>query len=38
MMVMMQLDTVTHEQVMDSIRLWGKYIIPEFQKSASKVG
>ena len=37
MMVMMQLDTVTHEQVMDSIRLWGKYIIPEFQKSASKV-
>jgi alkanesulfonate monooxygenase SsuD/methylene tetrahydromethanopterin reductase-like flavin-dependent oxidoreductase (luciferase family) len=38
MLVMMQLDSVTHEQVMDSIRLWGKYIIPEFNKSASKVG
>ena len=32
MMVMMQTETVPHAEVMESIELWGKYIIPEFNK------
>jgi len=31
-MVMMQTETVPHAEVMESIELWGKYIIPEFNK------
>ena len=30
MKVMMQTETVPHAEVMESIELWGKYIIPEF--------
>ena len=30
MMVMMQTETVPHADVIGSIELWGKYIIPEF--------
>ena len=37
MMVMMQTETIPHEQVMESIRLWGEYIIPEFKKSSKEV-
>lgn len=32
MMIMMQTETVPHEQVMESIELFGKYVIPEFKK------
>ena len=32
MMVMMQTETVPHEAVMESIELWGKYILPEFRE------
>ena len=37
MMVMMQTETIPHEKVMESIRLWGEYIIPEFKKSSKEV-
>ena len=33
MMVMMQTETIPHKEVMESIELWGKYIIPEFKKT-----
>ncbi len=33
MMIMMQTETVPHEKVMESIELFGKYVIPEFKKS-----
>ena len=33
MMIMMQTETIPHEQVMESIELFGKYVIPEFKKS-----
>ena len=32
MMIMMQTETVPHEKVMESIELFGKYVIPEFKK------
>ena len=32
MMIMMQTETVPHEQVMESIELFGKYVIPEFKR------
>ena len=44
MMIMMQTETIPHEKVMESIELFGKYVIPEFKKGeeakqkASKVG
>ena len=31
MMIMMQTETIPHEKVMESIELFGKYVIPEFQ-------
>ncbi len=33
-MCMIQMGTLTHDQCMETIRLWGKYVIPEFRKSA----
>ena len=33
MMIMMQTETIPHKQVMESIELFGKYVIPEFKKS-----
>ena len=33
MMIMMQTETIPHEKVMNSIELFGKYVIPEFKKS-----
>ena len=33
MMIMMQTESIPHEQVMESIELFGKYVIPEFKKS-----
>jgi len=33
MLIMMQTESVPHEKVMESIRLFGKYVIPEFKKS-----
>ena len=36
MMIMMQTETVPHEKVMESIELFGKYVIPEFNKTGSK--
>ena len=33
MMIMMQTETIPHEKVMESIELFGKYVIPEFNKS-----
>ena len=32
MMIMMQTETIPHEKVMESIKLFGKYVIPEFKK------
>ncbi len=34
MMIMMQTETVPHEKVMESIELFGKYVIPEFKKGS----
>ena len=36
MMIMMQTETIPHEKVMESIELFGKYVIPEFKKSSVK--
>ncbi|MCH8062273.1 MAG: LLM class flavin-dependent oxidoreductase [Chloroflexi bacterium] len=33
MMIMMQTETIPHEKVMESIELFGKYVIPEFNKT-----
>ena len=33
MMILMQTATIPHEQVMKSIELFGKYVIPEFKRS-----
>ena len=33
MMIMMQTETIPHEKVMESIELFGKYVIPEFKNS-----
>ena len=33
MMIMMQTATIPHEKVMESIELFGKYVIPEFKRS-----
>ena len=33
MMIMMQTETIPHEKVMESIELYGKYVIPEFKKA-----
>ncbi len=33
MMIMMQTETIPHEKVMESIEPFGKYVIPEFNKS-----
>ena len=30
-MCMIQMGTLTHEQCMETIRLWGKYVIPQFK-------
>ena len=32
-MILMQTETVSHEKVMKSIELFGKYVLPEFKKS-----
>ena len=37
MMIMMQTETIPHEKVMESIRLFGKYVIPEFKKTDKAV-
>ena len=31
-MIMMQTETIPHEKVMKSIELFGKYVIPEFNR------
>ena len=36
MIIMMQTETIPHEKVMESIELFGKYVIPEFNKTESK--
>ena len=36
MMPLFQVGPVTHEEVMESLRLYGKYIIPHFQQKAKK--
>jgi hypothetical protein len=36
MMPLFQVGPVTHEEVMESLRLFGKYIIPHFQEKAQK--
>ena len=36
MMIMMQTETISHEKVMKSIELFGKYVIPEFKKTEAK--
>jgi hypothetical protein len=35
-MPIFQAGYATHEEVMNSIRLFGKYVIPHFQKKAKK--
>ena len=35
MMIMMQTETIPHEKVMQSIELFGRYVIPEFQKTTT---
>lgn len=35
MMIMMQTETIPHDKVMKSIELFGKYVIPEFQKTGA---
>ena len=35
LMIMMQTETIPHEQVMKSIELFGKYVLPEFKRSAA---
>ena len=32
MMIMMQTESIPHEKVMKSIEMFGKYVLPEFQK------
>ena len=36
MMIMVQSETIPHEKVMKSIEMFGKYVIPEFNKSEKK--
>jgi alkanesulfonate monooxygenase SsuD/methylene tetrahydromethanopterin reductase-like flavin-dependent oxidoreductase (luciferase family) len=36
MMPLFQVGPVTHEEVMESLRLFGKYIIPYFKEKAQK--
>ncbi len=36
MMPLFQVGPVTHEEVMESLRLYGKYVIPHFQQKAKK--
>ena len=36
LMPLCQVGPVTHEAVMESLRLYGKYVIPHFQQKAKK--
>ena len=36
LMIMIQMEAIPHDKVMKSIELFGKYVIPEFQKSEAK--
>ena len=36
MMPLFQVGPVAHDEIMESLRLFGKYIIPHFQQKAKK--